>query len=180
MADETTALGLVEGELTLTSHDETWAEAFLIEAKRIKEAVSGIALTIDHVGSTSVPGLPAKPILDLALSAARDDECKIASSLASLGYADLGIRSGRLFVRRDATGARTHNLHLYQVGDPLLRDQIAFRDSLRSNTDLRAAYAALKQALVTRLGNAGRAQYADAKSNFIKAALDRPGRIADG
>jgi GrpB-like predicted nucleotidyltransferase (UPF0157 family) len=173
VAGKQTSLGLAQGKLALAPSDEDWAFAFRAEAERIKATLLGIPCTIDHIGSTSVPGLTAKPILDLAVSVNCDDESKVASNLVSLGYVYFGIRSGSLFVRNDTSGARTHNLHLYRLGDPQLRDQISFRNALRSNPQLRGEYAALKQDLVTRLGNAGRASYAEAKSDFIRRAIGR-------
>jgi GrpB-like predicted nucleotidyltransferase (UPF0157 family) len=173
MAVRGTSLGLAEGTLTLAVHDESWADEFGNEADRIRAALPGLALTIEHIGSTAVAELPAKPILDLAISIGGDDEAQVAAELLRLDYTDYGIRSGRLFVRRDASGARTHNAHLYLHGDPLLREQLAFRDVLRANPVLRADYAALKHELVARLGDAGRDQYANAKSDFIRKAIGR-------
>lgn len=171
MTGNSKPFGLAQGQLALAPHSSAWAEAFAVEAKRIRAAISGIALTVDHIGSTSVPGLPAKPILDLAVCVGPSNEDRAAEGLCGLGYSDHGLRSGRLFVRCDAKGARTHNLHLYLDGDVQRSKQISFRDALRADPKLRDAYAALKQELVAKLGVAGRERYADAKADFIKAVI---------
>jgi GrpB-like predicted nucleotidyltransferase (UPF0157 family) len=171
VAGNSKLLGLAQGQLALAPHSSAWADEFAAEAKRIHAAIPGTAFAIDHIGSTAVPGLPAKPILDLAVCVSLSDEDIVAESLCGLGYSDRGLRSGRLFVRCDAQGARTHNLHLYLDGDAEHREQIAFRDALRADPNLRDAYAALKQELVAKLGAAGRERYADAKAAFIKAAI---------
>lgn len=124
---------------------------------------------IDHIGSTAVPGLQAKPILDIALRST--EENRIAAALVELGYVDRGIRSGRLFIRLREGDVRTHNLHLYHPNDPDCLDQITFRNALRSDQNLRAQYVALKQDLVKNLGDTGRGQYADGKTDFVKSVL---------
>ena len=173
MTDTPASLGLPQTRLALAPHDPAWAEAFEREAARIRLALSRTAVEIDHIGSTAVPGLPAKPILDIAVRVRPQDERRVATTLATLGYVDRGIRSGRLFVRMAGGDVRTHNLHLYRPDDPDCRDQIAFRDRLRADAGLRARYAALKEDLVRQLGDAGRGRYADGKTDFVKAAIRR-------
>ena len=173
MTENLASLGLRQATLALAPHDPAWADAFDAEAARIRAALQSTAFEIDHIGSTAVPGLPAKPILDIAIRAGADDEPRIADALADLGYVDRGIRSGRLFIRLHDGDVRTHNLHLYPPDDPDCRDQIAFRNSLRTDPDLRDRYATLKQDLVHRLGDAGRRRYADGKTDFVKAAIQR-------
>ena len=171
MTAEPASLGLRQATLALAPHDLAWAGAFDAEAARIRAALPDVAFEIDHIGSTAVPGLPAKPILDIAMRAGAGDEPRIAGGLLALGYIDRGHRSGRLFIRLRNSDMRTHNLHLYRPDDSDCRDQIAFRDALRADPDLRDRYAALKQDLVSRLGNAGRGRYADGKTDFVRTAV---------
>jgi GrpB-like predicted nucleotidyltransferase (UPF0157 family) len=171
MTAEPASLGLRQATLALAPHDPAWAGAFDAEAARIRAALPDAAFEIDHIGSTAVPGLPAKPILDIAMRAGADDEPRIADGLVALGYIDRGLRSGRLFIRLRDGDVRTHNLHLYRPDDPDCRDQIAFRDALRADPNLRDRYAVLKQDLASRLGNAGRGRYADAKTDFVRTAV---------
>jgi GrpB-like predicted nucleotidyltransferase (UPF0157 family) len=106
-----TALGLRQATLSLREHDPRWADLFETEASLISEALAGVTFEIDHIGSTAVRGLQAKPILDIALRST--EENRIAAALVELGYVDRGIRSGRLFIRLREGDVRTHNLHLY-------------------------------------------------------------------
>ena len=171
MTAEPASLGLRQATLALAPHDPAWAGAFDAEAALIRAALPNTAFEIDHIGSTAVPELLAKPILDIAMRASADDEPRIADALVALGYIDRGIRSGRLFIRLRDGEVRTHNLHLYHPDDPDCRNQIAFRNALRADPDLRDRYAALKQDLVRRLGNAGRSRYADSKTDFIRTVV---------
>lgn len=173
MTAEPASLGLRQATLALAPHDRAWAGAFDAEAARIRAVLPNMAFEIDHIGSTAVPGLPAKPILDIAMRAGADDEPRIADALVALGYIDRGIRSGRLFIRLRNGDVRTHNLHLYRPDDPDCRDQIAFRDALRADPDLRERYAALKQDLVSCLGDTGRGRYANGKTDFVRTTVPR-------
>jgi GrpB-like predicted nucleotidyltransferase (UPF0157 family) len=150
-----------------------WASAFASEAGRIRDALADVAFEIDHIGSTAVPGLPAKAILDIAMRAKGQDEDRIAGALVGLGYIDRGFRSGHLFIRLRDDDVRTHNLHLYRPEDPEYFNQIAFRDALRADPELRDKYALLKHSLVNRLGDAGRSRYADGKTDFVRAATEK-------
>lgn len=163
------ALGLRQATLSLRAYDPRWATLFEIEASLISDALAGLTFKIDHIGSTAVPGLKAKPILDIAMRSS--EETRIAAALVGLGYIDRGNRSGRLFIRLRDGDVRTHNLHLYQPNDHQCIDQLTFRDALRAEPELRAQYEALKQGLVEKLGDKGRSQYADEKTDFINAVI---------
>jgi GrpB-like predicted nucleotidyltransferase (UPF0157 family) len=169
MTSTDTALGLRQATLSLREHDPRWADLFETEASLVSEALAGVTFEIDHIGSTAVPGLQAKPILDIALRST--EETHIAAALVELGYIDRGMRSGRLFIRLRDGDVRTHNLHFYQPDDPDYADHITFRNALRSDPKLRAQYVALKRNLVENLGDKGRGQYADGKSDFVKSVL---------
>ena len=160
----TASLGLRQATLALAAHDPAWSKLFQVEAALISEALAGVAHDIDHIGSTAVPNLAAKPILDIALQA--NAQTQVAGALVTLGYDDRGMRSGRLFIRSRDGNVRTHNLHLYLPGDPDCRDQITFRDALRANASLRAAYASVKAACAARHPEGG-AAYGDCKSGWI-------------
>lgn len=170
MTEASAPLGLRYATLALTPYDPKWPEASAAEVILIRSALPDMSFEIDHIGSTAVPGLPAKPILDIAISADAIDVPHIAEALVGLGYINCGIRSGRLFIRLRDWDVRTHNLHLYEPGDPDCRDQIALGDALRADAILRDRYAALKQDLVDRLGDAGRVSYADEKTDFVRTA----------
>ncbi|MEP3668453.1 MAG: GrpB family protein [Roseibium sp.] len=173
MNEETTSLGLRQATLALTPYDPTWTTVFDKEAALIRTALPDVAFEIDHIGSTAVPGLPAKAILDIAMRANEAVEDHIATVLVGLGYIDRGIRSGRLFIRLRNSDVRTHNLHLYRPEEPDYRDQIAFRDALRADPELRDNYAELKQNLVDQFGDAGRRNYTEGKTDFVRAVVNQ-------
>ncbi|GLO68652.1 hypothetical protein MACH17_43840 [Phaeobacter inhibens] len=172
MTAERPAIGLRQASLSLTEYDPRWAELFAKEAALIAQALPDVPFDIDHIGSTSVPGLAAKPILDIAMRSTHEEQ--IATALTKLGYIDRGIRSGRLFIRLREGDIRTHNLHLYHPDDTDCRDQIAFRNALRKNPKLRDQYAGLKQMLVEELGDQGRGMYAGRKTEFVRGAIEAP------
>ncbi len=163
-------LGLKQGALLLSEYDRSWPALFETECAGIKAALPDLTMKLHHIGSTAVAGLAAKPILDIAMVAPVGQHDDIATALTGLGYIDRGMRSGWLFIRLRDHDIRTHNLHLFDTGDPELVRHLTFRDRLRENPALRANYKQLKADLVRRYqGN--RAAYAPAKSEFIASAL---------
>ena len=163
-------LGLRDGTLRLMPHQSDWSDLYKREAARIRQALSSdVSVQIHHIGSTSVEGLAAKPVLDIALCVPSNDEPQVADALISLSYIDRGERSGRHFILEDGAGVRTHNLHLYGPDDERMVKQIAFRDALRRDPQARDEYAQLK---VSLLGGA-RGDYAPGKTGFITELLEK-------
>lgn len=134
------------------------------------------AAPVEHVGSTAVPGLPAKPVLDLQ-AAVLDLGCapEVAAALARDGWhlvpPELDARPWRRFLVQAASDVRLAHLHLMTLGSERWVAQLAFRDALRADVDLRQRYAALKQTLAVRHAD-DREAYSNAKSAFVRAALD--------
>ena len=165
----------LNGRILLVDHDPRWAELFEREAARIR-AVLAEALRIEHVGSTSVPGLAAKPILDIVLVVTDSaDEAAYSPALASTGYR-LHIRESDWYEHRMFKGPDTDiNLHTFSAGCPEVDRMLMFRDWLRVNHTDRQLYARTKLALAQRewrfLQN-----YADAKSAVIDGILARARR----
>lgn len=167
-------LGLHRQSLLLEESSLEWPIAFRTEKARIEHAVPEIDLTVEHIGSTAVPRLPAKPIIDIALLLARTTylDC-LRSGLVAIGYIDRGDKQsegGHLFVRECEPDVRTHHVHVIFEGDSAWAQYLQFRDALRADTGLRQRYAALKQSLIRDLGN-DRAAYRRAKTEFIHDAL---------
>lgn len=130
---------------------------------------------VEHVGSTAVPGLAAKPIIDL--QAAVDDlHCapQIAANLAAAGWhwvaPDLDRRPWRRFFVKVSDGRRSAHLHVMTRDTARWDEQLAFRDALRAHPDLAETYAELKRALAAQ--SADRESYTAAKSDFVRAVLD--------
>jgi GrpB-like predicted nucleotidyltransferase (UPF0157 family) len=135
---------------------------------------------VEHVGSTSVPGLAAKPIIDLMVSVADPDAvvAQAGARLAADGWCyvppELDQRSWRrFFVKPDATGQhRVAHLHVIQVGNPRWADQLAFRDALRRDDQLAKRYADLKRRLATEHAD-DREAYGRGKAAFVAETLGK-------
>lgn len=149
----------------IVAHERRWYDDFGVEAAAIRRVVGPALTGIEHIGSTAVPGLVAKPIIDMLGIAASLDDVE-AGALGDLGYAALGeygIRGRRYFRKDGADGTRTHHLHIFAAGHPAIERHLAFRDYLRAHAPVAADYAALKTAL------AGRDDYQQAKAAFVVA-----------
>ena len=159
--------------IAIVDYDPNWPELFTREADRIRSLLGGQALRIEHAGSTSVPGLAAKPIIDLLLvvadSAAED---AYAPALEAAGYV-LRIREPDWYQHRMFKGPDTEiNLHVFSSGCPEIDHMLMFRDWLRSNAADRDLYARTKRDLAqqewTYVQN-----YADAKAIVIEEIMTR-------
>ncbi|MEM1273581.1 MAG: GrpB family protein [Pseudomonadota bacterium] len=150
--------------------DPHWPAAFRGEAERIAAAVPNLRL--HHIGSTAVPGLAAKPIIDI-LGEAEDLASVSSARLAALDYASLGAYGvpGRRYFRRDTNGRRSHHLHVFETGSEAGMRHLALRDYLRANGRARAAYAAEK-ARAAAAATSGRA-YQDEKAAFLDTLVTR-------
>ena len=165
--------GLAHGTVQLAEWTPRWIELFADEAARLRVALGDLAIAIEHYGSTSVPGLVAKPLLDILVGGpeANDPE-PYMTALAPLGYdyaAHAGVPEHLVFGRGTA---RTHLVHVVRYGGGAWHRALAFRDALRADAALRQAYAALKHELAQRYG-AERGHYTSAKSAFVEQVLAR-------
>ncbi|MFN0093408.1 MAG: GrpB family protein [Dehalococcoidia bacterium] len=139
--------------IIVVDYDPAWPARFEALAKRLEPALDGVVVAVEHVGSTSVPGLAAKPIIDLDI-VVRDDDAAVTATiaaLATLGYAhrgDLGIPGREAF--RAPAGGQAHHLYVCREGCPSLRNHLAVREHLRAHPATAAAYGALKKALAAR------------------------------
>lgn len=125
-----------------------WAEQFDEVAHVLRDAVADVAsATVEHVGSTSVPGLAAKPILDIDVIVEPSDTAAAVAALKCVGYVhrgDLGVTGREAF---HAPGPPRRNVYVCTAGTTNVRNHLAVRDVLRTHDDLRQAYASVKQAL---------------------------------
>ena len=128
-------------------------------------------LAIHHIGSTSIPGIHAKPVIDmLAVVADLAAVDRRAADMQGLGYeamGELGIAGRRYFRRDDAAGRRTHQVHAFQDRSPHVKRHLAFRDFMRAHPELANEYARLKRKLAAAHPNDIDA-YMDGKDGFIK------------
>jgi GrpB-like predicted nucleotidyltransferase (UPF0157 family) len=167
-------LGLEQGSNRLVDHNPLWPQAFAEEAARIRAGLGEKVLAIEHYGSTSVPGLRAKPIIDLQIGVADiDDGLLFIEPMAGLGYdyaGDQGIPEHHIFGKRLA---RTFLAHVVVYQGAQWVRCLRFRDRLRSDANLRAAYEALKLRLASDPTNT-RAAYTKGKTSFIQSASEPP------
>lgn len=162
----------------IVDYDPAWPRHFEQEKARLLDTFPvGSIRRIEHIGSTAVPGLAAKPVVDVLVGV--DDLALVrevvAPSLEARGYdyfwrPTFGDSEGPFyawFIRRDATGRRTHHIHVVEmIGFEQHWDRVLFRDYLVAHDDVAQAYGRLKRELVAEFG-ADRVRYTDAKSAFI-------------
>ncbi|WP_139187399.1 GrpB family protein [Pseudarthrobacter chlorophenolicus] len=171
---ETELVGGVEKrQLELTAYDYRWPGMYLQHQRRIGNALSAAEIDIDHIGSTSVPGLAAKPIIDIVVAVLDiTAEEEYLHALLAAGY-QLRVREpGHRLVR---TPERDVHVHILQKGDPAIRNFILLRDHLRTSVDDRALYEDTKRDLLAHPWDDMNA-YAEAKSQVIAAIMARPRR----
>jgi GrpB-like predicted nucleotidyltransferase (UPF0157 family) len=153
-------------------YDSAWATTFAQLRDRLTRVLGALAAGIEHVGSTAVPGLAAKPIVDLDIVLRRPDDLPLAiERLESVGYThlgDLGISERTAF--RAPPGTPRHHLYVLPAGAPALKAHLALRDALRTDPALMLAYGELKIGLAERHRD-DRDAYAEGKTAFITAAL---------
>jgi GrpB-like predicted nucleotidyltransferase (UPF0157 family) len=168
------------GELTprseaihLVDYDPTWPGRFAEEAEKLRAVLGQRAMRIEHVGSTAVPGLSAKPILDILLLVADSgDESQYADSLQAAGY-QLRVREPDWHEHRMFKGCEgSVNLHVFSFGCPEPERMLAFRDWLRSSASDRELYARTKHALAQEQWKYTQ-NYADAKTAVIAEIMAR-------
>jgi|SRR5579872_4125446 len=160
-------------KIVLVEYDPAWPEIFQREAERIRAALGHRALQIEHVGSTSVPGLAAKPIIDIVLVVANSaDEAAYLPELEQSGHV-LRIREAEWHEHRMLKGPDADiNLHVFSTGCPEVDRMLLFRDWLRSSADDRNLYARTKLALAEQEW-AHIQDYADAKNVVIEGIMGR-------
>lgn len=167
-------LGLESGIVRLVPSDPGWPALFEAESARVRRALGPeLPLALAHVGSTAVPGLAAKPILDLLAGYPPGAPAgPYVAALGRAGYVHRGEQGipGREYFRRG--DPRAYHLHLAAEGGPFWREHLAFRDALRGDPALRDAYAALKRDLARRFPR-DREAYTDGKGAFVRGVVTR-------
>lgn len=163
--------------IVIVAYDPSWPTLFEALRAPIAAALGEVALAIEHVGSTAVPGLAAKPIVDLdVVVASASDLPPVIERLAALGYrheGDLGIPGREAF--KPPAGSPPHHLYVCPADGPALHQHLLLRDALRTHPEERAAYQAVKEAAAIRFRD-DRAAYTEAKTEVIQAILNRTER----
>jgi len=170
--------------LEILPYDRSWPEAFRAERDRLASVLGPIALRIDHNGSTAVPGLAAKPIIDIQISVEGLQPIHAyASCLSELGYVHVPHPDDVFcpFFHRPASWPHTHHIHVVEAGGEEERRTLAFRDYLLEHDTAAREYEALKRSLAPRYSAeqfSSRQAYADAKAEFIARVTEQA--IAEG
>ena len=156
-------------QVTVVPHDPAWEEGFETEAAALRSVLADEALAVHHIGSTSVPGLRAKPTIDVLIEAREigkldDLEAEMAEGYEAWG--EYGI-PGRRFLTRDLGPERLCNVHVFEAGSPEVERHLAFRDYLARHPETARAYGDLKKDLAERFPEDMEA-YMDGKDAFVK------------
>ena len=164
------------GTLQLLAYDPAWPARFAAEAVRLSAALGGTITALEHVGSTAVPGLAGKPVLDLAIAVASEraaDAC--IEPIEALGYeyrGPYGDDPRRRYYVRDVDGRRAAQIHLYVLPAVAWQEKLSFRDALRAHPALARAYAAEKWRVAHAVAW-DKSAYSTAKGPFVEAVLAR-------
>ncbi len=162
----------IDEPVKLVEYDATWPEVFADERRRIIDAVATSAERIEHIGSTAVPGMPAKPVVDMMLGVDRLPPAPdLLSRLQILGYQNLGEAGvpGRVYLRLRGE-LRDFNLHVMQRGGELWNNNLAFRELLRADPEARERYSRGKVGAMNS-GGGRLLAYSDAKNPLVAELL---------
>ena len=171
-----TGAGARDEPVRLAPYDPAWPDAFERERVALEAAIGPWVVDgIHHVGSTAVPGLEAKPIVDILAGVEDlDSSRECFGPLAALEYLYAPYRSDEMhWFCKPHPERRTHHLHLVPASSRRYIEELAFRDLLRAEPEVAGAYAALKRELAQRFRD-DREAYTDAKAGFIREALAGP------
>lgn len=167
MGDDGDALGLASGTVALKPYNATWPALFERERRALAESLGGGVLAIEHIGSTSVPGLAAKPIIDIAIAVESFDEAvALVAPMVDNGYVyrgENGIPRRHFFCKGSP---RTHHVHMFEIASDNWRRHLVFRDALRCDPLLASRYESIKRELA-RLYHTDVDSYTNGKSDFI-------------
>ncbi len=164
--------------IELSDYNSSWPKIFNIERQLISTDFPIKEFTIEHIGSTAVPNLKAKPIIDIlvGVSALPADITPTANHLKTFGYEYIEkynlVMPDRRFFQKDTDGKRTYHIHTVAIRSEFWDRHLFFRNQLRANSTIRQQYQQLKMDLAKRQWNTGD-DYADAKSDFIKSIEQR-------
>jgi GrpB-like predicted nucleotidyltransferase (UPF0157 family) len=175
------------GSIVVSDYDPNWATLFKQERTRIENALGSLALAIEHVGSTAVPGLPSKPIIDLLIGVPSLEEARqrCVEPMEALGYNHIPEYASwlpnELFFRKGPPGPWTHHVHLMEPFCPRWDALLVFRDYLRAHPEAAGAYAGIKRALAASSKD-NIAAYRNGKTTFVEetTAKARAWRAAAG
>jgi GrpB-like predicted nucleotidyltransferase (UPF0157 family) len=163
-------------QIRVQSHRSEWAQSFEVEAASLRRLLGSNFSAAHHVGSTAIPAIVAKPIVDVLVevySVSRLDE--LAETMQSHGYevmGEYGLPGRRYYRKHHHTGVRSHHVHAYDVGNSDIDRHLAFRDFLLAHPEIAQEYSALKQQLALAHPN-DKVAYVEGKDTFIREVQAR-------
>lgn len=176
-------IGLKKGFVKVEKYNPLWQEEFNKEKNNLKKVFDNVALSIEHIGSTSVVGLSAKPIIDIAIGVnSLGDIAKVKEEILKFSHYSIKENSpgGEILMRRgvpikpgeDKPSFVTHFIHIMEIDSKKYKETLAFRDYLRKDNETLKEYDNLKQNLAIKYQNE-RKDYTKAKDEFIKSNLSK-------
>ena len=167
-------LGLKRHTVHIVDYDPLWPTIASMTITGLQDALHGAIIDIQHIGSTAVPGLAAKPVIDLAILVSTGTPItSLMTLITPLGWLYVQgslVEVGHLFVFESVSEIRTHHLHVVENHDNRWNDYISFRDALRADAALRDRYAQIKQSLAAG-HQSDRQAYTDGKGDFVRATV---------
>ena len=156
-------------KIEVVRYDPAWVATFKLEQSLLKQVLGNVAMEIEHIGSTAVPGLAAKPVIDILIEVSDFSELESkAHAMESIGYLVMGENgiAGRRYFQKGGH-QRSHHVHAFEAGDTHLLRHRAYRDYLIAHPDVATEYAETKRIAAGACAN-DISQYMSLKDNFIK------------
>ncbi|MBE9195794.1 GrpB family protein [Synechocystis sp. LEGE 06083] len=162
-------------KVEVVPHNQKWRTAFAVESERVAAEMGENVIAVHHIGSTAIPGIYAKPIIDLLVEVKNifnvDEQ---NSSMESIGYevmGEFGIPGRRYFSKNNQAGFRTHHIHIFEVGSEQVKRHLKFRDYMIAHADDAQKYSEIKRKLAKKYPT-NIDKYMDGKDQFIRE-IDR-------
>jgi GrpB-like predicted nucleotidyltransferase (UPF0157 family) len=153
-------------------HNPAWQNEFEHESKQVASALGKNVVAVHHIGSTAIPNIYAKPVIDLLVEVNDITQVDESSSeMEALGYeamGEFGIPGRRYFRKDNEAGVRTHHVHTFETDSPAIERHLAFRDYMMAHPEDAQQYSELKRALMKKLHGSDIEGYMDGKDGFIK------------
>jgi len=157
--------------IQVVAHNPAWRDEFKAEARRITRALGDLVIHLHHIGSTAIPGIFAKPIIDFLMEVddivELDDRSLVMEELGYEPMGEFGIPGRRYFRKNNASGVRTHHVHAFEADSTEVERHLAFRDYMMAHPEEAQAYSDLKRKLAQEYPDDIEA-YMDGKDPFIK------------
>jgi GrpB-like predicted nucleotidyltransferase (UPF0157 family) len=168
--------------IELTPYSPNWPTKFELEAQQLVKVFGDLLISIHHIGSTAIPGIKAKPIIDIMVVVQELEKVEdFNPEMIRLGYSPRGEAGipGRRFFRKDSDGTRSHHVHIYARGHEAIQTQLNFRDYLRAHPEEALAYSRMKEALAVEYRYDSET-YTESKTGFITEINQRAAQWRKG